>query len=132
MKDWLTSSGMKGLETQTKESARRCTSLSVICFYCAAVGRMFILCGADPYAPSVFVNSCYESYHLLQNRMVQNHMVQSHMLQSHMMDVCTPSLPLSFPPFFPSSQDRTEQGRERCREGGGEGTCWSYRSSSNW
>src|SRR6218665_3075787 len=122
MKDWLTSSGMKGLETQTKESARRCPSLSVICFYCAAVGRMFLVCGADPYAPSVFVNSCYESYHLLQNRMVQNHMVQSQMPQSHMMDVCDTSLS----PFLPSSlAPRTGQSREGKGAGEGEGTCWS-------
>src|SRR6218665_3885171 len=41
--------GILGSPKQTKESARRGASLSAICFYYAALGHMFLLCGAGPY-----------------------------------------------------------------------------------
>src|SRR6218665_790712 len=66
--------GRPQLEKQTKESVRRYViycigqkhlllgaSLSTICFYCVALGHMFLLCGARPY---VFIGGCYESYHM--------------------------------------------------------------------
>src|SRR6218665_3900831 len=86
--------GRRGLEAQTKESARRDKRPSrgycvAIYFYCVAVDHLFLLCGSKPYAgwrqpvchlfllcrskPSVSIVSvkticcaiCYESYHLL-------------------------------------------------------------------
>src|SRR6218665_1981520 len=39
----------RGSPAQTKESARRGAGLSAICFYCVALGHMFLLCGARPY-----------------------------------------------------------------------------------
>jgi len=59
------SSGMKG-HWNTKESARRDgASLSTV--YCVAIGRLLFETSA---AASVFVNICYESYHLLQKHLL--------------------------------------------------------------
>ena len=79
--------GIRRREKQTKESARRGASLSGICFYyvdiffyCVAqkhlLGRLFSVTSVGPSVfinscPSVFVNICYESYHLLQKHLLQ-------------------------------------------------------------
>src|SRR6218665_2974522 len=50
---------------QTKESARRGAGLSAICFYCVAVGHMFLLCGARPYVSIVWRSVAVDHMFLL-------------------------------------------------------------------
>src|SRR6218665_2737561 len=59
-------------ESQTKESARRGASLSTVCCVavCCLKHLLLRLLFETSAAPSVFVNICYESYHLLQKHLL--------------------------------------------------------------
>ena len=91
----------RGTEAHTTESARRDKRPSSV--YCVAVGHMFLLCGAEPYVPYVFVNICYESYHLLQKHMSKSHTLQNHMAQNHMAQIQVLKRQLVFLTIEPSA-----------------------------
>ena len=59
---------IRPFEGQTKESARRGASLSTV--YCVAFGRLLFGSKTSVHVPSVFVNICHESYHLLQKQLL--------------------------------------------------------------
>ena len=65
----------RGIESQTKESARRGASLSTVCFYYVAVGHMFLLYGPKPYAPKPYAPEPYAPKPYAPEPYAPNHML---------------------------------------------------------